>query len=120
MFGPSSSVVSSPNRYHTPIPSLEGVNDPASACKAPGPIEITVRGDRPTWLTGDEIKALADAGFGAADRAEYDALRIRLGLADGSRDMEVEKAILRGARESIDYMNREVTASIKETSKVFG
>jgi folate-binding protein YgfZ len=38
--------------------------------------------------------ALADAGFAAADRGDYDALRIRLGLADGSRDMEVEKAIL--------------------------
>jgi hypothetical protein len=38
--------------------------------------------------------ALEDAGFAAADRGEYDTLRIRLGLADGSRDMEVEKAIL--------------------------
>ncbi len=38
--------------------------------------------------------ALENAGFAAAERSDYDALRIRLGLADGSRDMEVEKAIL--------------------------
>jgi hypothetical protein len=40
------------------------------------------------------VKALETAGFAAADRGAYDALRIHLGLADGSRDMEVEKAIL--------------------------
>ena len=30
MFGPSSSVVSSPRRYHTPMPSLSGTSDPAT------------------------------------------------------------------------------------------
>ncbi|MGF1639884.1 MAG: YgfZ/GcvT domain-containing protein [Rhodospirillales bacterium] len=37
---------------------------------------------------------LAATGFAAGDRAAYDTLRIGLGLADGSRDMEVERAIL--------------------------
>ncbi len=40
------------------------------------------------------IAALEGAGLGALDRMEYEQLRIRLGLPDGSRDMEVEKAIL--------------------------
>jgi len=38
--------------------------------------------------------ALAEAGFAAADLAAYDALRIGLGVPDGSRDLEVEKALL--------------------------
>ena len=41
MLGPSSSVVSSPKRYHTPIPSEAGAIEAASACSAPGPIEVT-------------------------------------------------------------------------------
>ncbi len=39
-------------------------------------------------------KMLSDAGFEPADLAAYDALRIGLGIPDGSRDMEVEKALL--------------------------
>ena len=39
-------------------------------------------------------KALTDAGFAATDLAAYDSLRIRLGIPDGSRDLEVEKALL--------------------------
>ncbi len=38
--------------------------------------------------------ALSEAGFAAADLAAYDALRIGLGLPDGSRDLEVDKALL--------------------------
>ena len=41
MFGPSSSVVSSPRRYQTPRPSLAGTIEPARACRAPGPMEVT-------------------------------------------------------------------------------
>jgi folate-binding protein YgfZ len=37
---------------------------------------------------------LEAAGLAANKRAEYERLRIALGLPDGSRDMEVEKAIL--------------------------
>ncbi len=39
-------------------------------------------------------KALEDAGFAPAPFADYDQLRMGLGLPDGSRDMVVEKAIL--------------------------
>jgi hypothetical protein len=38
--------------------------------------------------------ALSEAGFAAADLAAYDTLRIGLGLPDGSRDLEIEKALL--------------------------
>ena len=38
--------------------------------------------------------ALDGTGLAALGQADYDRLRIRLGLPDGSRDMDVEKAIL--------------------------
>ncbi len=38
--------------------------------------------------------ALEAAGFAAARAADYDAVRIGLGVPDGSRDLEVEKALL--------------------------
>ena len=38
--------------------------------------------------------ALEAAGFGPADLADYDRLRISQGVPDGSRDLEVEKSIL--------------------------
>lgn len=41
-----------------------------------------------------DAAALVVAGFAAGDPADYDRLRISLGLPDGSRDMQVEKAIL--------------------------
>ncbi len=59
------------------------------------------------------------AGFAPATRADYDRLRISLGLPDGSRDLEVEKSILleNGFDElhGIDwdkgcYMGQELTA----------
>jgi folate-binding protein YgfZ len=45
-------------------------------------------------LTEAEIAALENAGFTRAAPDAYDALRISLGLPDGSRDMEIEKALL--------------------------
>ncbi len=39
-------------------------------------------------------KALTDAGFEIVDLTAYDSLRINLGVPDGSRDLEVEKALL--------------------------
>lgn len=38
--------------------------------------------------------ALRDAGFAAAELADYDRLRIDLGVPDGSRDLEVERSPL--------------------------
>jgi folate-binding protein YgfZ len=67
-------------------------------------------------------ESLKEAGFEAAELADYDALRIGLGLPDGSRDMEVEKAILleNGFDElgGVDwdkgcYMGQELTARTK-------
>ncbi len=42
----------------------------------------------------DAARRLEDLGFEAAAPGDYDALRLRLGLPDGSSDMIVEKAIL--------------------------
>jgi hypothetical protein len=39
-------------------------------------------------------KSIEAAGFVAGSRTDYDRLRIRLGLPDGSHDMQIEKAIL--------------------------
>jgi folate-binding protein YgfZ len=39
-------------------------------------------------------KTCADPGFTPSDQATYDAHRIALGLPDGSRDLEIEKALL--------------------------
>ncbi|MCH2393122.1 YgfZ/GcvT domain-containing protein [Oceanibaculum sp.] len=41
-----------------------------------------------------DVAALEAAGFAVGDPAAYDRLRISLGLPDGSRDMQVDKAIL--------------------------
>ncbi len=45
-------------------------------------------------LMPEQIEAFAKAGLAAATPDDYDALRFTLGLPDGSRDMEVEKALL--------------------------
>jgi folate-binding protein YgfZ len=43
---------------------------------------------------GQAAATLGAAGFGQGDIQDYDRLRIRLGLPDGSRDMVVEKSLL--------------------------
>lgn len=46
-------------------------------------------------LPRDEAEAtIAEAGFQSASQADYDRLRIWLGVPDGSRDLEVERSIL--------------------------
>jgi folate-binding protein YgfZ len=70
----------------------------------------------------DAASVMADLGFTQAPRADHDRLRIALGIPDGSRDMEVEKAILleNGFDElhGVDwrkgcYMGQELTARTK-------
>lgn len=71
----------------------------------------------------EDLRAAATrAGFGPSDASEYDRARIALGLPDGCRDLEVEKAILleNGFDElnGIDwnkgcYMGQELTARTK-------
>ncbi len=67
-------------------------------------------------------QALEKAGFEAATAAEYDTLRLRLGLPDGSRDMVVEKAtLLESGFDELNgvdwdkgcYMGQELTARTK-------
>ncbi len=79
------------------------------------------------WLPGENgggaaESALRAAGFAAAPAEDWDALRIRLGLPDGSRDLVPEKAILleNGFDElnGIDwqkgcYLGQELTARTK-------
>lgn len=74
------------------------------------------------WLPQGGEAALAAAGFAAADFAAWDERRIRLGLPDGSRDLEPEKALLleNGFDElyGVDfqkgcYMGQELTARTK-------
>jgi hypothetical protein len=55
---------------------------------------LAAAGARAILPVGDAEAALKDAGFETGTRADYDRVRIPLGLPDGSRDMEVDKAIL--------------------------
>lgn len=76
-------------------------------------------GARAIMPRGKAAESLAAAGFAPAERTAYERLRIGLGLPDGSRDLEVERALLleNGFDElgGIDwdkgcYMGQEVTA----------
>ena len=51
-------------------------------------------GARAVLPRADAEAALQGAGFAPAGRGDYDTLRIRLGVPDGSRDLEVERATL--------------------------
>lgn len=73
------------------------------------------------------IERIPSLGFAAAGTADYDALRLALGVPDGSRDMPVEKALLleNGFDElhGVDwqkgcYIGQEVTARMKYRSLV--
>jgi folate-binding protein YgfZ len=45
-------------------------------------------------LPRSAAEALAARGFRPGDAADYEALRLRLGVPDGSRDLEIEKSLL--------------------------
>ncbi|MDG2242122.1 MAG: folate-binding protein [Rhodospirillaceae bacterium] len=55
---------------------------------------LTQAGLRLIFSSNTIEKTCADAGFTPSDQATYDAHRIALGLPDGSRDLEIEKALL--------------------------
>jgi len=70
-------------------------------------------------LPGNNTSALDEAGLIAADTATYEHRRIELGLADGSRDMKVDRALLlENGFEELDgvdfskgcFMGQELTA----------
>ncbi len=105
-----------------------GVGDTAGAAAAfaGGVVCVDPRladvGGRALLPAGDAGAALAKAGFGKADKADYDRLRLKLGLPDGSRDLVVDKSILleSGFDElnGVDwkkgcYMGQELTARTK-------
>lgn len=71
--------------------------------------------------------ALEAAGFAAGDRAAYDALRLGLGVPDGSRDLVIEKALaLENGFEELNgvdfdkgcYIGQEITARMKHRALV--
>jgi len=79
-------------------------------------------GVRAVLPAADARRLLADAGLTESDAAGYDRHRLGLGLPDGSRDMEVDKAVLLecGFEElnGVDfdkgcYMGQELTARTK-------
>ncbi|HEX9557076.1 MAG TPA: folate-binding protein [Reyranella sp.] len=95
-----------------PIDGVIGFVDPRLA-------ELGLRIIAPT---GTAASALQSRGFSAAPIEAYDALRLKLGVPDGSRDLVVEKALLleNGFDElnGIDwqkgcYMGQELTARTK-------
>ena len=82
--------------------ALEALGLPAQAGRAApfagGLVHVDPRlpalGARAVLPRADAEAALQGAGFAPAGPADYDALRIRLGVPDGSRDLEVERATL--------------------------
>jgi len=74
-------------------PAALGLPAEAGAAKtlAGGPVFVD---PRLAALGARAILSAPPQGFEAGTRAGYDALRLSLGVPDGSRDLEVEKAIL--------------------------
>jgi hypothetical protein len=109
------------------LDALALVNDAGAARAFAGGIVFTdprlsAAGARAIAPKDDLRAAAARAGFTAADASAYDRARIALGLPDGCRDLEIEKAILleNGFDElnGIDwnkgcYMGQELTARTK-------
>jgi hypothetical protein len=46
------------------------------------------------WIAAEAVATLRERGFAEAPFDDYDRLRLSLGIPDGSRDLELEKAIL--------------------------
>lgn len=78
-------------------------------------------------LPREPSEALAQAGFVPGNTADYEGLRLTLGLPDGSRDLEIEKALPLengfDACNGIDwqkgcYIGQEVTARMKHRALV--
>ncbi|MEM7225277.1 MAG: folate-binding protein [Pseudomonadota bacterium] len=55
---------------------------------------LAALGARAILPRGEAAEVLAQQGFAAASQEDYDRLRISLGVPDGSRDLEVDKALL--------------------------
>ncbi len=101
------------------VPHIEGAT--AALAGGTGYVDprLAAMGGRAVMPRKDAEQLLQNAGFVAAQPAEYERLRLRLGIPDGSRDMVVDKAILleNGFAElhGVDwnkgcYMGQELTA----------
>lgn len=77
------------------LPALEGYARPLGQGVAFTDPRLGQLGARAVLPRADMTTVLADAGFAVSDDvAEYDRLRLSLGVPDGSRDLEVERATL--------------------------
>ncbi len=92
-----------------------------------GDPRLAALGARALLPRGGARAALEDAGFARGEVEDYERLRLELGIADGSRDLEVEKALLleNGFDElhGVDwekgcYMGQELTARTKHRGLV--
>jgi folate-binding protein YgfZ len=73
--------------------------DPGVACRFGGGVayidpRLAAAGARALLPRAGAARQLEEAGFVAGTAADYDRHRIALGLPDGSRDMDIERAIL--------------------------
>ncbi|WP_366556413.1 CAF17-like 4Fe-4S cluster assembly/insertion protein YgfZ [Aquibaculum sediminis] len=76
------------------LPAEAGAAGPLGAGLAFIDPRLPEAGARALLPAGEAEAILEAAGFQEAPRADWDEQRIALGLPDGARDMEVEKAIL--------------------------
>jgi folate-binding protein YgfZ len=104
------------------LPSETGAAAPLGDGVAYVDPRLTAMGARAVLSAETAAKTLGDAGFEPGNRDAYDRVRLHLGLADGSRDLEVDKSVLLeyGFEElnGVDfakgcYMGQEVTARTK-------
>jgi len=101
---------------------IEGPTVELGSGFAPLKARLPELGARVILPRADSTRPLEAGGLGRAERADHDRLRLSLGVADGSRDLVVEKAILLEAGfdelHGVDwdkgcYMGQELTARTK-------
>lgn len=104
------------------LPATPGAAVPLASGLAFTDPRLAAVGARAVLPKNDAVAAVEAKGFRAAGAEAYDRLRLRLGLPDGSRDLEIEKSILleNGFDElnGVDwnkgcYMGQELTARTK-------
>ena len=76
------------------LPALEGYTRPFGDGVAFTEPRLARLGARAILPAAGMDATLTDAGFAAGTLADFDRLRLRLGIPDGSRDLEIEKATL--------------------------
>ncbi|MEX0923403.1 MAG: folate-binding protein [Rhodovibrionaceae bacterium] len=76
------------------LPEAPGAATPFGGGVAFADPRLAAAGARAVLPAESAAQTLQDAGFLLGTHADYDRVRIPLGLPDGSRDMEIDKAIL--------------------------